>query len=246
MSRDLNKYCDDYIDQPFEKEQVHYRKRKVLERLKVYKAKNILEIGCGLQSQVLLDYKFDKLTIIEPSQYFHNLNKNLIIERDIQNTEIVNCFFESYTSNNSYDFILVSSLLHEIEDLDVFFKKLIQISSPETIIHVNVPNANSFHRLLAKYMGLIKETKEKSESNIKFQTLRVFDSISLTKLITIYNFKILYTESFLIKPFTHDQMQNMIDNKIIDKNVLDGLYDLSFDQNIGKDLGSELIIEFSK
>lgn len=246
MKRDLNRYFYDYINQPFEDVQVIFRKKKVIERLKFYKPKKILEVGAGTQSQLLLDYDFEELKIIEPNRNFYNLNNDLINDHQIINASIDNCYFESFNSDSSYDLILLSSLLHEIEDLGVFFKKLTDICSSNTVIHINVPNSNSFHRLLAKSMGIIKNTSEKSSRNIKLQTSRIFDIISLEKLISEYNFKILHTESFFIKPFTHSQMQKMLDDNIISMDVLDGLYNLNLDFLNSKEcFGSELIIEFS-
>jgi ubiquinone/menaquinone biosynthesis C-methylase UbiE len=246
MKRDLDKYYSDYINQPFEKIQVSYRKNKVLERLGHYNPKRILEVGVGTQSQLLLDFEFEKLNIIEPSKVFYNLNKKLIKDNKIKNVTIENCFFEQFDSNASFDFILISSLLHEIEDLDIFIKKLIQICSNKTVVHINVPNANSFHRLLAKSMGIINNTREKSKSNIKLQTSRIFDIISLEKLIRVNDFKILHKESFFIKPFTHEQMQKMLNSEIINIDILNGLYNLNFDNLESNDfLGSELIVEFT-
>ncbi|MDG2492621.1 MAG: methyltransferase domain-containing protein [Flavobacteriaceae bacterium] len=244
MKRNLEKYFEDYSNQPFEKIQVYYRKLKVLERINFHRPTNILEIGCGDSSQVLLDYDYKSLKIIEPSIKFYNKNKKIIKSNSNRNASIENVYFENFknTDNVKYDFIIVSSLLHEIENLNIFLKKIFEMSNTETIIHINVPNANSFHRLLAKNMGIISSTSDKSESNLKLQTQRVFDLDLLREQVTSFNFKIIDSGSFFIKPFTHSQMQKLLDFKIIDLEVINGFYGL-----LGEtELGSEIFVDIQK
>lgn len=111
-----------------------------------------------------------------------------------------------------------------------------------TVIHVNVPNANSLHRLLAKSMGIINSTKDFSENNIRLQTESIFDLESLSELVKKHKFQIIDEGSYFIKPFTHSQMQKIIDEGIISTDVLDGLYNL-LDQYY---FGSEIFVEFKK
>ena len=72
------------------------------------------------------------------------------------------------------------------------------IPNPNTIIHINVPNANSFHRLLAVEMGLIENVFELSKNNVSFQQQNVFDLNKLIELVEKLDFKII--ESFSISP----------------------------------------------
>lgn len=123
MSRDLTDYFNNYSNQPFENYQVQYRKKKVLERLNLYSPKNILEIGCGHSSQVFKEKDFQYLKILEPSLDFYRQNLNEILSSNLHNVSIENVYFEKFenTSKIEFDFILISSLIHEITDLDQFF-----------------------------------------------------------------------------------------------------------------------------
>ena len=244
MSRDLTGYFNNYSNHPFENHQVQYRKKKVLERLNLYSPKNILEVGCGHSSQVFKEKNFQYLKILEPSLDFYRQNLNEILSSNLHNVSIENIYFEKFenTSKIEFDFILISSLIHEITDLDQFFFKLSKLMNENTVIHVNVPNANSFHRLLAKSMGLINSTKDFSENNIRLQTESIFDIESLSELVIKHKFQIIDEGSYFIKPFTHSQMQKIIDEGIISTDVLDGLYNL-LDQYY---FGSEIFVEFKK
>lgn len=244
MSRNLEDYFKNYSNHPFENYQIQYRKRKVLERLKLYNPKNILEVGCGHSSQIFKEKNFKYLKILEPSFDFYRQNLTEITNSNLQNVSIENKYFENFenTLEIKFDLILISSLLHEITDLEQFFLKLEKLMNENTVTHINVPNANSLHRLLAQNMGIINSTKDYSQNNIRLQTKNIFDRESLTELVKKYNFKIIDEGSYFIKPFTHSQMQKIIDAGIINAEILDGFYNLLDQYNFG----SEIFIEFKK
>lgn len=227
MNRDLIDYQENYFKQPYEKYQVGFRKRKLIEILNRYNHNNLLEVGCGLES-IFLDFdSYEKLTIIEPGEMFYNKTKEDIKTIENQNVLIVKTLFqdsEIFFQNEIFDFILISCLLHEIPDHKIFFNTLKKISSTNTIIHINVPNANSFHRLLAFEMGIINSVFEMSKSNIQFQQLQVFDIDSLVDICENNGFQIVESGSYSFKPFTHSQMQEMIDNNLMTEKMLEGMY----------------------
>ena len=242
--RDLDKYTADYNTANFEDYQIEYRKRKILEIIDEYKPQRILEIGCGMDS--LFNHvnaeEFDLFTVIEPSSVFYN-NALAMSKKVNMNIKCINAYFqyEKEYYDDSYDMIICASLLHEIENAEEFLKDIHNISREHTIIHINVPNADSMHRELAKCMGIISSNTQLTERNIQFQQSRVFNIITLTELLrkTWGGVEIIDSGTFFIKPFTHSQMYELMKNKIIDENVLDGLYKLSSMPEY-KNLGSEL------
>lgn len=245
--RDLQSYSHEYINQPFESYQVEYRKRLVLDILKKNNHKTILEVGCGVNPLFDFFTDFELLTILEPSKLFYDKAFDTVTKKNLEGkVEVFNNFFEDtieIVDARTYDIIIISALIHEIGDLNSFFLRLKKLVKPGTIVHIDVPNANSLHRLLAVEMGLIKSQLEMSDFNIQFQQNRVFDLNLLEKLVTDYNFEVIEKGSYFIKPFTHSQMQAMMDNNIIDTKVLDGFYNLI---KHFPDFGSEIYINFKK
>ena len=120
------------------------------------------------------------------------------------------------------DIIVISSLLHEVESPVQFLNSIKAICTDKTIVHINVPNANSLHRLLALEAGLIKEEHELSEQNVKLQQHTVFDMKMLCKMVRDAGFEIVDKGSYFIKPFTHQQMQCCLEENIIDDRILEG------------------------
>lgn len=227
MNRDLIDYQEQYSNQPYEKYQVAFRKRKLIETLNTNNHKNLLEVGCGLES-IFLDFDtYENLTVLEPADMFFQKcvedqtkanNKNIKIHKEILQDA------EEVLKDESFDFIIVSSLLHEIPNQKDFLKTLHNISNPETVIHINVPNARSFHRLLAVEMGLIDTVFEMSSSNIQFQQHQVFDIDTLISVTENSGFEVVDSGSYSFKPFTHSQMQKMIDTESITEKMLNGFF----------------------
>ncbi|EAI2297933.1 methyltransferase domain-containing protein [Campylobacter jejuni] len=210
---------------------VYYRRKKVLEILNKYNPRNILEIGCGMDSIFNYYKNFNKATIIEPSDAFYNKAISDFKEKD--NIEIFNDFLENITKtlkNNNFDFIICSSLLHKVNNPDSFLKDILKICIKETIIHINVPNSNSFHLLWAYESGLINKLGNLTNTAIKFQQNTTFDLNKLTQFVKNHIGGagcILDSGSYFIKPFNHSKMSLCLENGIIDEKLLDGLYKLN-------------------
>ena len=68
--RDIDRYENDYLDNPFEGELIKFRHAKTLQFLDHYKDRHILEIGCGLVPLYQYYHNFKSLTIVEPSVQF--------------------------------------------------------------------------------------------------------------------------------------------------------------------------------
>ena len=134
--------------------------------------------------------------------------------------------------------------MHEVEEPNKMLKSIEEVADGQTIIHINVPNGNSFHRLLALESGIIQSATEFSSNNINLQQHNVFTMdtlISCIKDSLHHDIEILDSGSYWVKPFTHKQMAMMMNENIIDENILDG-----FEKMIKymPELGSEIFINF--
>lgn len=229
-SRDIKHYSKCYLSSPFTKENVEYRRKLIIDQIKKYKHNHILEIGCGMYP--LFSYldteEYNDYTIIEPSDVFVQNALDDIRKRGLDaKVFIKQGYFEEIHIAGNYDFIICSSLLHEVNFPEIILKKIYLTASQETVLHINVPNAYSLHRLIAKEAGLIADVHEFSNRNINLQQNKVYDIDSLEEEVIKAGFSVLEKGSYFIKPFTHKQMADMLENGIIDKNILDGLYEIS-------------------
>lgn len=226
--RNLNDYVINYNSLDFEDVQEKFRKKDLLSVISKLKPKRILEVGCGRDS-ILNHVSSDiKITVVEPALHFyHNAVCN---SHGMTNVDVVNCVIEEYDKCDPHDFdlIILSSILHEIVDKHEFLRKIYRLMGPHTKLYVNVPNRNSFHRLLAYESGIISSVNEVSDTQIKMQQFsEPFSQDTLASLLEYCNFKVCKNYTIFLKPFTHEQMKLLLENKIITLKVIEGLYNIN-------------------
>ena len=238
--RDIVKYSEDYRTLPFESIQLTYRRKLVLARIDKYNPSSILEVGCGT-NPLFVDAISRSHTIIEPSLEFYSQAKHLAVGMDV---ELINGYLELHDfKGKKFDMVIAGSVLHEIENAAQFIAAIRNVCHATSVLHMNVPNAFSIHRILAKEMEIISDVFAQSNNQENMQqSSTVYDMVSLIKDIVNAGFYIKDKGSIFIKPFTHKQMQELIDIGFISESMLDG-----FDRLVHylPDFGSEIWVEAS-
>ena len=217
MSKDIQTYEQDYNDLPFEADQAYLRRLETLKLLHSYKPARMLEVGCGMKP-VFTDFKgFSHLTVVEPAEGFAAHARLLAEQHDLAGKVAVKqAFLESADlEDGEFDMILLVSLLHEVADPEVFLKKAVSLGQSGARYMLNVPNQMSFHRQLAVKLGLIKEEFEISAQQVKLQQNRIFNRRNLTELSESVGLRVLDSYTSIFKPFTHGQMQKLMDQEIL-------------------------------
>lgn len=224
--RNIENYANEYLKHDFEEYEVRYRRKKVLDIIEKYEAQKILEIGCGMEPLFMHIGGYDFYCLIEPSSKFYN---NALTLHEKYNNKEKRVFLKGFFEENKdvkkyeYDMVILSSLLHEIPNQNQFVEHIREVCNKQTVVHINVPNANSFHRVLACKMGLIDDVHQLTERNYRFQQHKVMDIKELRGIVERAGFEVIEEGSYFIKPFTHSQMLSMIETEIIDEKILDGL-----------------------
>lgn len=227
----IDKYTQEYIKEhgkslSFEAIIAEVRKKHVLLQLEKYKHEHILEVGCGLDPlfQYVIGYR--SFTVVEPGRKF--VQKARELAKSDNKIEIIHGYIEGAVAGLSqkkraFDMVIVSSLLHEVPQPEKLLRSIHHICNSDTVVHINVPSVNSFHRLLAYEMGLIKSIFDRSETEVKFQRQTRFDKQTLFKLVTKEGFQVLEFGTYLIKPFSNAQMEKLINQNIVGTDVVAGL-----------------------
>ena len=234
-------YYDFYKGESFEDYQVLFRRKFVIEQIKKYNAKRILEIGCGLEPLFTSFEEDVEFTVVEPiKEFFFRAGKHNADGRN----QLINDYFDSdfkdkYQIDYHFDMIICSAMLHEADKPDDIICGMKKLSNVNTVVHINVPNSYSMHRILALESGLIKSEKDLSIRDLKFGHSVVYDINMLKKLVQKNGIDIIDYGSYFIKPFSHEQMLCAMKEGIINTDILEGLY------NMGKylpEMGSEIYI----
>ncbi|WP_236847383.1 class I SAM-dependent methyltransferase [Campylobacter devanensis] len=248
-ARNIEKYVKDYLsdEYDFERYMVVFRRNKILEILQKYQPDNILEIGCGMSSIFSYYNNFKKAFIVEPSTTFIHKAKE---ELQGKNIIFLNDFIENRVEifeNNQIDFIILSSLLHEVKEPKVFLRNILNAVKQDTIIHINVPNSESFHLLWAYESGLIEKIGKLSERAKKLQQHSIFSLRSLEELVLCLddtlNVQLLEKGSYFVKPFNHFKMSICLQENILNDKLLEGLEKMI---KYMPELGAEIFVNIKK
>src|SRR5690349_13640956 len=133
--RDLTAYQEAYQRLPFEATQARYRKREILESLARHAPRTLLEVGCGVDP-IFRHFSASRLTaVVEPGrEFFQNACAMargrpdvMVIEGTLENAA-------ERLDQERWDFILVSSLLHEVEDPHAVLAACLRLCAPDTIV----------------------------------------------------------------------------------------------------------------
>lgn len=226
MMRDISDYTASYLDNyDFERVMVRYRRKLVVERLHRYSPEHIVEIGCGseLQSTAYRSRggRWESWTIIEPSFEFAQIARNC----GLDDVLVINGRFEEAVPQieclPTPSMIICSGLLHEVSDPRALLRAVVSVMGTETVLHGNVPNANSFHRRLGVAMQVTKSVFDPSDRNELLQQPRVYDLELLEKDLGAEKLRMFASGGYFMKPFSHDQMTRIED--VLGRELLDGL-----------------------
>jgi dTDP-4-amino-4,6-dideoxygalactose transaminase len=216
-------------DLGFESLLVESRQKLILEHLKIHRPRIVVEVGCGasMLSRRALDAcdHVEKWIVVEPSGVFAERARQSSGEDS--RLFVVEGFFENLglevlrAAGSAADVVLISSLLHEVSHPASLLEAAQMVLSSSGLLHVNVPNASSLHRRLAKTMALIPDLTSPSDRNIALAQARVFNLESLLALLTESGFRAEDSGGHFLKPFSNRQMQSIGD--VLTPAMLDGL-----------------------
>ena len=237
INRNMAEYVAEYGLLPFEPIQIAYRRKLVLEQIAQIAPKRLLEIGCG-EFPLFTDLPSSiEVTVVEPAAAFADIARRLSAGRE--SIQIEHTFIEDFKPENAdYDMVVLSCVLHEVHDPAAMLAAVRRVSGPRTILHVNVPNAYSLHRLLAVAMGLSPNPGAQSDTQRTMQQrASTYDAASLSEELKAAGFELIDQGSLFVKPFTHEQMQRLVDEGFMTRAMLDGFDKLV---HLLPDLGSEI------
>ncbi len=219
-----NHYADAYnADYDFEQHLVAARQRHLQEQLEAIAPSTVLEVGCGntLLIDALPKCSASTWWIVEPADAFAAVALDGKA-RHLQ-LHVAHSTLEGWTEPRfTADLVILSSLLHEIDDLDGLFAAVKQRLAPNGQVLINVPNGLSLHRQLACAMGLIQDVTDLSQRNHTLAQRRVFTLSTLTEYLAGTGFNVVDSGGYFIKPFTHKQMALCLPH--LPENVLEGMY----------------------
>ncbi len=174
----------------------------------------ILGESAGTNTELLYKYA-NSIDIVEGSSLAINRTKKRINKLFPKATNIgyFNSFWEEYNPKKLYsDVIIIRGLEHDAHPV-ILLKKLKKIITKNGAIHIIVPNAYSFHRLLMILRGEIKNFHYLRPRDYEIGHVQYFDKKTLTHDVREAGFEIKLIHSFFVKPFKNEIMSKFTMNR---------------------------------
>ena len=242
------RYIEQYPADSLEVSLVKVRRKQVLHTLSRYPHRHILEVGCGLEPLFLYVDDYDSYTVVEPSEAFvrnaRRCASNAGKESSIRIVKgCLEAVYHDLVEEQAFDVVILSSLLHEVPDSDALVNAVYALCGAATVVHINVPNVYSFHRLLGVEMGLIEDIHQQSQVEADFFRHTRFSMASLKAMMADHGCEVLSSGTYFIKPFSNEQLAQMLKQQIVSPAVIEGLERMI---KYFPDMGCEMYVEIRK
>ncbi len=170
-------------------ERYHYHLRKKM--IPKRGGTSALEVGCGAGDWTVILHKlYKKLDIVEASPSL--LKKAVQLCNNSKNISSHECVIEDFApeTNTKWQHIYITFLLEHTRDPIAVLRQLSRLLKPAGKIFIAVPNGRSFHRVIARRMGMIKSVTELSKNDKSVGHRRVYTPELLRKHIKKAGYKI--------------------------------------------------------
>lgn len=164
----------------------------------------VLELGCARGGMTRkLAGAVERLVVVDGAgTYLDGLRAELA-----GRAELVHSRFETFQPAFRFRHILAARILEHLTDPVAFLRRIRAWLEPAGMLHVIVPNARSFHRLLGLEMGVIRDIHELGERDRRVGHVRVYDSDLLTADLEAAGYSVIDRRDVMLKPLSNAQME---------------------------------------
>lgn len=185
-----------------------------------------LEFGCcdGYMTSLIAPL-CGSLTVVDGSQTFINMARKHVPVK----IKFEHALFEEFNPDRKFDYIFATYVLEHVLDSIGFLKHARRLLSDRGLLFIVVPNARAMSRQIARHMGLIDDLFALTQNDINHGHRRVYDRISLSKVISDAGLQQVSQGGLLLKLLADFQMDKMIETGIIAEPQVEGLYKMGLE-----------------
>lgn len=182
-----------------------------------------LELGPadGQMTRRLLEV-FRNVTSVEGSPSF--CDKLRIDLGEFPGFRVDYALFEEYKPDRVFDTVVAAHVMEHLREPVCVLSKIKEWVSPDGVLLVLVPNAFSFHRLVAVKMGLLERPDQLNDLDIRLGHRRVYTKAHLVNHLESAGWEIHITGGVFFKVLANQQIEQWFTEK-----MTDGFYELGKD-----------------
>lgn len=182
---------------------------------KTHGANSVLELGLGHGFTAnIFSKSFEHHVILEGSPAVIQNFKEKYPECS---AEIVETFFETFTSSEKFDVIIMGFILEHVDNPFEIISRYKHFLAPAGRMFIAVPNAEVMNRKLGHLAGILDDMELLSENDLLLGHKRYYTTTTLSDEIARAGYHLEMLEGIYLKPFTTSQMVSLqLDRKIID------------------------------
>ena len=121
-------------------------------------------------------------------------------------TEIVETYFEEFSTDEKFDVIVMGFILEHVDDPLAIISHYKQFLAPSGKMFLAVPNAEVLNRRLGHLAGMLPDMEALSENDYQLGHKRYYSVRTLTEEIQRAGYHIDKMEGIFLKPFTTSQI----------------------------------------
>ena len=170
-----------------------------------FKGSSCLELGSadGGMTQFLVD-DFQEVVSVDGSESFVSRLK----ERNIPNLTAITSFFEDLSLDQEFDTVILSHILEHVDNPVEILKIAKRYTKKGGVILIDVPNADSFHRLIGVEMGMLPQKDALNETDVKLGHRRVYTVDLMKEHIRLSGMKLQHWGGHFLKVLSAGQMKD--------------------------------------
>ncbi len=199
-------YLDEQLD--FDRRLIAFRHRSTRPW---FCGRSGLELGPaeGVMTRLLIE-DFDELTVVDAAAQL------LARIPDHPRLRKVHSLFEEYEPRRVFDTIILEHILEHVENPGALLRRVARWSAPGGRLVIGVPNALSFHRLVAVKMGLLRKPNELNARDADVGHRRVYTPDGLRAEAEGAGLRVVHEGGVFFKPLSNAQIQEHWDEKMIE------------------------------
>lgn len=166
-------------------------------------ARHCLELGCADGRMTLpLAAVVERLTAVDGSEAYV-----AAVRERAPHVDAVVSLFETFEPSRSYDSVVMAHILEHVADPVALLERAAGWLAPGGRIVVSVPNAGSLHREIGVALGMLRETTELNEADLRIGHRRVYTREALLADVRAAGLYPEHVGGVFLKPLSNDQIE---------------------------------------